>query len=114
MGSDNCLRAAFELSKMVTAKYYVIKLGSRGAFIYDGKYSRVVPAYTVRSVDTTAAGDVFTSALTLEYLRNGRDIYAACKYANAAGAITVTRMGASSSIPTEAEVREFMQKHTLY
>lgn len=114
MGTDNCLRAALELSKMVTAKYYVIKLGSRGVFVYDGRYSRVVPAYTVRTVDTTAAGDAFTSALTLEYLRNGRDIYAACKYANAAGAITVTRMGASSSIPTEDEVRSFMQKHVLY
>lgn len=114
LGTDNCLRAAFELAKMVTAKYYVIKLGSRGAFIYDGKFSRVVPAYTMRAVDTTAAGDVFTSALTLEYLRNGRDIYAACKYANAAAGISVTRMGASSSIPTESEVRDFMQKHPLY
>jgi len=114
MGADSCLRAALELSRMVTAKYYVIKLGSRGVFIYDGKFSRVASAYTVRTVDTTAAGDVFTSALTLEYLRNGRDIYSACKYANAAGAITVTRMGASSSIPTDEEVQSFMQKHVVY
>ena len=55
-------------------------------------------------VDTTAAGDAFTAALTLEYLRNGGDIKAAIKYGNAAGAITVTRKGASSSIPTAEEV----------
>jgi sugar/nucleoside kinase (ribokinase family) len=42
--------------------------------------------------------------MTLEYLRNGGDIKAAIKYGNAAGAITVTRKGASSSIPTAEEV----------
>jgi ribokinase len=58
-------------------------------------------------VDTTAAGDAFTAALTLEYLRSG-DMMGACDFANAAGSITVSRHGASSSIPNEAEVTEFL------
>ena len=57
-----------------------------------------------KTVDTTSAGDAFTTAMTLEYLRNGGDIKEAIKYGNIAGAITITRPGAASSIPTEAEV----------
>ena len=61
-------------------------------------------------VDTTAAGDSFTAATTIEYIRTGGDIKAAVRYGTAAGAITVTRAGASSSIPTEAEVRALLAK----
>jgi ribokinase len=107
---DNCLRAAMELQKLVTAKYYVIKLGGRGCYIYDGKYYHCLPAYGVNAVDTTAAGDAFTAALTYEYLRSG-DIRSACKYANAVGALTVTKNGALPSLPTENEVLDFIRKN---
>ncbi len=102
---ENCLRAAIRLSTLVDAKYIVIKLGDRGAFIYDvgGKEYFVVPAETVEAVDTTAAGDVFTAAMVYVYLQNG-SILSAVKYATCAAAISVTRAGASSSIPTRAEV----------
>ena len=104
-GTDSCLQAAYSLFQKVKAKYVVIKLGARGAFFFDGKHFDLIPAYRPDEVvDTTAAGDTFTAALTLEYTRCG-DIDAAIRYANAAGAITVTRHGAASSIPTEAEVR---------
>ena len=64
-----------------------------------------------KPVDTTAAGDAFTAALTLEYLNNGgEDIKSAVKYGVAAGAITVTRKGASSSIPTDEEIRELLNQ----
>jgi len=74
-------------------------------YIYDGKRYSTFPAVRVdKTVDTTAAGDAFTAALTLEYLRCG-DIKEAIKYANVAGALTVSRAGASVSVPTEEEVR---------
>ena len=104
---DNCLRAAMELQKLVTAKYYVIKLGGRGCYIYDGKYYHCLPAYGVNAVDTTAAGDAFTAALTLEYLRSG-DIVRAGRYANVVGALAVSRKGALPSLPTEAKVEKFI------
>ena len=101
---ESSLRAALALSRKVKAKYIVIKQGAKGAFLYDGKRYNTFPAIkTSKVVDTTAAGDAFTAALTLEYLRTG-DIREAIKYANAAGAITVSRPGSASSVPTADEV----------
>ena len=107
-GADACLKAAHELYKRVKADYIVIKLGDRGAFIFNGARCKFIPPYHVRAVDTTAAGDTFTAALTLRYLESGGDISAAALYANAAAAITVSRMGASYSIPTAEEVERFL------
>ncbi len=109
---DACLRAAMALSRMVDSHYYVIKLGGRGAYIYDGKYYFCLPALDVKAVDTTAAGDAFTAALTLEYLRSG-DIERAGKYANLVGALTVGRAGAMPSLPTEAELQKFVRTYGL-
>lgn len=107
-GANSSLQAAIVLSKKVKAKYIVIKQGERGAFVYTGNKYFVVPAMKAgKLVDTTAAGDTFTAALTLEYLRCA-DIKAATRYAMAAAAIAVTRRGASTSVPTEEEVRRFL------
>ncbi len=111
-GSDACLKAAHELYKRVKAEYIVLKLGDRGAFIFNGTRCKFVPSYHVRAVDTTAAGDTFTAAMTLRYLENGGDISAAVAYANAAAAITVSRVGASYSIPTAEEVASFLATET--
>ncbi len=108
---DNCLKACIKLCNLTAIKYAVLKLGARGSYIYDGKYCDICGPYEVDAVDSTAAGDAFTSALALEYSRNGGDIYSACRYANAVGALTVTRRGAISSLPTEGEVRVFMSEH---
>ena len=109
-GMDSSLRAAIALSKRIKCKYIVIKQGNRGAFLYDGKRYFTFPAYRVdKVIDTTAAGDAFGAALLLEYLRSG-DIRAAVKHGNAAGAITVTRPGASTSIPSGEEVSELVYR----
>ncbi len=105
---DACLKAAIALSELVDAHYYVIKLGGRGCYIYDGKYYYCLPTYDMPVVDTTAAGDAFTSALTLEYLRSG-DMERAGKYANAVGSLAVGVRGAMPSIPTEAAVQKFIK-----
>ena len=54
-------------------------------------------------MDTTAAGDVFSAVMTYVYLQNG-NIVSAVKYATCAAALSVTRLGASTSIPTSEEV----------
>lgn len=102
---ESSLHAALALYRRVKCKYVVIKQGSKGAFVYDGKHYDTIPAVrtAAKIVDTTAAGDAFTSALMLEYLRT-HDIRSAVKYANTAAAITITRKGASSSVPTAEEV----------
>ena len=106
---ETSLRAALAIARKSKAKNVVIKQGSRGAFLYDGKRYNTFPAVRAdKTVDTTSAGDAFTCAMTLQYLRNGGDIKDAIKYGNVAGAITVTRPGATSSIPTEEEIYNFL------
>jgi len=109
-GADSALRASLALYKRVKCRYIVIKQGARGAFIYDGKHYSMVPAIKAdKVIDTTAAGDSFTAAMTLEYLRCG-DIKQATKYGCTAGAIAVSRKGASSSVPSEEEVRALLDR----
>lgn len=114
MGAESSLRAALALYKRVKCKYIVIKQGERGAFFYDGRHHNFVPAIRAgKTVDTTAAGDAFTAAMTLKYLENCGEIYTAVRFGNAAGALTVTRRGASSAIPDRAEVEELLVKSTF-
>jgi len=108
--AENCLRAAIKLSTMVQAKYIVLKIGSRGAYIYDGKYYHIMPAIPVPVVDTTAAGDTFTAALVHFYME-GKDIERAAYLANCAAALGVSREGAYPSIPTLKEVLAFAEAH---
>lgn len=106
---ENCLRAAIKLQSLVDAKYIVIKLGDKGAFIFDGREYYMIPAEAVEVVDTTAAGDVFTAVMTYVYMQN-KNIVSAVKYATCAAAISVTKEGASPSIPTRAEVIAYAKK----
>ena len=113
-GTEGCLRAALNLCRKVKCKHLVIKLGSRGAFIYDGKHYDMIPAFRAdKVVDTTAAGDAFTAAMTLRYLENGGNIKDAVRYASAAGALTVMKRGASDSVPTREEVLAFLEKNPI-
>lgn len=109
-GTDSCLQAAYSLFQKVKAKYIVIKLGARGAFFFDGKHFDLIPSFRPDEVvDTTAAGDTFTAAMTLEYLRSG-NIKESIRFGAAAAAVAVSRKGASASVPTAEEVREFLAK----
>jgi ribokinase len=95
----------------VKCKYLVIKQGSRGVFIYDGKHYSMIPAYRAdKVVDTTAAGDAFTAAMVYEYLESGGDIVLSAKYGAAAGAVAISRNGAASSVPTSSEIMDFIKR----
>lgn len=103
---ESALRACVALGRMMKTKNIVIKMGERGAFAYDGKYSRIVPAYRVNAVDATGAGDVFTAALTVRYL-SGENFYDAVKYANAAGALCASHSGVYT--PAHKEIIALME-----
>ena len=100
------LEASKILLERSKAKYAVLKLGERGCSVWDGKTFRIMPAYPSKVVDTTAAGDCFTAAMALEFIRTG-DIYTACDMGNKAGSIAVSRMGADASVPTVEELNNF-------
>lgn len=104
---ENCLRASIALCNKVDIKYVVLKLGSRGCYVYDGKYCDIVSPFDVNAVDPNAAGDIFTAALASEYLRTG-DVLSSARFANAAGALAVTKLGAVNSVPTLEEVNALL------
>jgi ribokinase len=89
----------------------VLKLGSRGCCIVNKEFSTVVSGYAVSAVDTTAAGDTFNGAFACA-LGQRKPIVEAARFANAAGALSVTRPGAQNSIPTREEVEQFLERWT--
>lgn len=100
------LEASKILEERSKAKFVVLKLGERGCSVWDGSSLTVLPAYPSKVADTTAAGDSFTAAMALEYMRS-TDIIAACDMGNKAGSIAVSRYGADASMPTADELMNF-------
>ncbi|MBS1851080.1 MAG: ribokinase [Acidobacteria bacterium] len=87
----------------------VLKLGARGCYLalQDGT-RKLLPAYNVRAVDTTAAGDAFNGALATA-LSQDKDAVSSAAWASAVAAISVTRHGAQPSMPTAEEVSRFLE-----
>jgi ribokinase len=83
----------------------IITLGSKGAFVSTGSDVKLVAAPKVTAVDTTAGGDCFNGALAVA-LAEGRRIEEAVDFACQAASLSVTRMGAQSSMPYRKEVIE--------
>lgn len=89
-------------------KQVLITLGDRGFFLAGKGSAEYIKPYKVKAVDSTAAGDAFTGALALG-IAEGKSLRDAALFANAAAAISVTRLGAQSSMPTKSEVDEFIK-----
>jgi ribokinase len=86
----------------------VTTLGSRGVSIVENSKDEVLlPPFPVKVLDTTAAGDAFVAALAVG-IGEGKTFTEACYFANAIGALTVTKKGAQPSLPTRSEVNEFL------
>ena len=86
----------------------ILTLGQRGAFLADADGQRLVPGFRVKSVDSTAAGDVFNGALSVA-LAEGKTVLDAVRFANAAAALSVTRPGAQPSAPSRADIEKFLR-----
>jgi ribokinase len=90
-------------------KVVIITLGGQGLVMVNASRTWTLPAHLVKVVDSTAAGDAFIGAFAVALLEHG-DLERAARFANAAGALTVTRLGAQTSIPTRQEVSDFMNQ----
>ncbi|QOY92274.1 ribokinase [Paludibaculum fermentans] len=90
-------------------KAVVLKLGDQGCFYSDDQRELAVQGFTVEVVDTTAAGDTFNAGLAVA-LAEGFEIPTALRFANAAAALSVTRLGAQASAPSREEVDAFIAR----
>lgn len=92
------------------ARHVIITLGSKGALVVEhGAAPRLVPAFNVTPVDTTAAGDTFNGALAVA-LGEGRSLMEAARFASAAAAISITRLGAQPSAPRRREIEKLLRQ----
>jgi ribokinase len=95
-----------KLQEKVHLNSLVITLGKLGVYVNNSDHDFVEP-YQVNSVDTTGAGDAFNGGLAVALAR-GDTLLQAVKFANAVGALSTTRPGAQSSMPTMNEVTKFI------
>ncbi|WP_278955876.1 ribokinase [Lactobacillus apis] len=84
----------------------IITIGDKGAFYDFQDKQGLIPAFKVKAVDTTAAGDTFIGAMTSILKPDFSNLSDAITFANKASSLTVQGYGAQPSIPTKAEVEQ--------
>jgi len=89
-------------------KNVVITLGSKGLFFKNRSEEFWMKAFKVNVVDTTAAGDAFLGALAT-CLAENKPIQEALRFANGAGALATTKLGAQPSLPLRKELETFLE-----
>lgn len=91
----------------------IITMGAMGAYLSDGisGIRKLVPGFTVKAVDTTAAGDVFNGQLAVS-LAEGKELERAIVIAHAAAALSVQKLGAQSSIPRREETCYYIEEQS--
>ena len=100
-------RAAAARLRQMGAGAVLMTLGAQGALLADADGVRHTPAFPVKAVDTTAAGDAFLGGFAAA-LAEGRSPQEAMRRGCAAGALAATRMGAQPSLPQRAEVLQLL------
>jgi ribokinase len=104
------------ISKLLLAKGchgVVLKMGSHGVYLASGNdIAASVPAFRVKAIDTTAAGDAFNGGFATG-LMLGKSAAESAHFAAAVAALSVTRSGAQSSMPSRAEVDTFVENAAI-
>ncbi len=90
-------------------KVVIVTLGSKGALLKTKELTKVVPGFKVKAVDATAAGDVFNGSLAVALAEN-KALETAVRFANAAAALSVTKLGAQPSAPKREEIEQLLDQ----
>jgi|TARA_Y100000310_G_scaffold296794_1_gene329350 ribokinase len=85
----------------------IITMGSKGALIKTRELTKIVPGFKVNAVDSTAAGDVFNGSLVVA-MAEGKTLEKTVQFANAAAALSVTKLGAQPSAPKRVEIERML------
>lgn len=108
VSDEASMRAIVKKFIEIGIRNVVITLGSKGIFVgYSSSVTELIPAYSVSSIDSTGAGDVFSGSLAA-FLSEGMSFKEAVKMANASASLSVTRLGAQNSAPNRNEIEEFL------
>ena len=106
--AESAGRAAAKLKESGVGNV-IITMGEAGAFMCDSLgATEMLPSFSVKAVDTTAAGDAFCGALAAALLQD-HHLPQAIRRGCAAGALACTKHGAAPSLPSQAEIHELMQ-----
>jgi len=106
--TDSARAAAKDLLKR-GAGAIILTMGAKGFLLATSNRAEFVPAVKIDAVDTTAAGDAFTGSLAVSLAR-GKTLAEAAMFANHVGALSVTKVGAQSSMPSSEEVESFVKE----
>lgn len=107
---ESAVRAAGVLFGKGVGKM-IVTMGSRGSLIVEKDGHEFIPALKVDAVDTTGAGDTYCGALCVA-LAEGKPLPEAARFATASSAISVTKMGAQTAIPSRAEIDAFLKSNS--
>jgi ribokinase len=87
--------------------HVIITMGSKGALVLSDSREYIIDPITVKVVDTTGAGDAFNGGLATA-LAEGQDIVHAVEFANATGALSVTKVGTAPAMPYRDEIEKLL------
>ena len=88
----------------------IVTLGGKGSILVTKEKCKEFHALDVKVIDTTAAGDSFTAALT-KYLLENKTIEEAIQFGHLVSSIVVTKKGAQTSIPNNDEIENFIKSY---
>lgn len=108
--SQEEVKAAAQKLLSMGPQMVVITLGAKGVFYMSKREQKMLEAYPVKAIDTTAAGDVFCGVLASQIVQD-KKISEAIKFASAAAALSTTKLGAQPSAPTQQEIIAFLDQH---
>lgn len=104
---DGIEKAAAEL-RQSGVMIVIMTRGSRGSILITDNEVTNFPAFQIKPVDTTAAGDAFVSSFAVAFAE-GKSLHEAVRFGNAAGALTSMKLGAQPSMPSRGELGGFIQ-----
>jgi len=90
-----------------------LKLGKRGCLIARGDNRIRIPAFRVKVVDTTGAGDAWGAGFMSALLEGPADLGRAGRFGNATAALAIQKEGVRASLPTKREVEDFLAKQAI-
>ena len=104
--SEEDIQKAANIMIQKGVKQLIVTLGSKGSLYLDKDKTEFKKSYKVEAIDTTAAGDSYTGALSVAFSQ-GKSIDEAMDFASKVGALCVTKVGAQTSIPNLYDVENY-------